>query len=197
MVCVSNVAQFLFRFSLFALVHSILAIPSLKNRYVEGNRHLRRCYRCYYNMISLALFGWTMAAYSNSDVLYVVPGVWSLVLYGLQMVFLMVLFACVRQTGVAEFLGVADMASAGRKPPTLVTNGWYRVVRHPLYLFSLLFLLCNPVITTRWLLLTLLSGAYFLIGAVLEEKRLLREFGGEYRGYQRAVPFILPRLFSR
>lgn len=193
----SDVALFLFRFSLFAVVHSILAIPSLKRRFTGRNSHLGRFYRLYYNLVSLVLFGWVMAAFRNSTVLYVVPGVWSLVLYFMQMVFLVILAACVRQTGAAEFLGIKERNSDGVKTPKLVTDGWYRVVRHPLYLFSMLFLLSNPVISSRWLLLTLISGVYFLVGALLEEKRLLLEFGSEYRVYQCAVPFIIPRIITR
>lgn len=138
-----------------------------------------------------------MAAFRKSAVLYVVPGIWSLVLYLMQMVFLMQLVACVRLTGVAEFLGISRNISDDSKTPKLVTGGWYRVVRHPLYLFSLLFLLSNPVISVRWLLLTMISAVYFVVGARLEESRLLLEFGSEYRSYQRAVPFIIPRIFSR
>lgn len=193
----SDVVLFLFRFFLFAVVHSLLAIPSLKNRCAARNSHLRRFYRLYYNLISLVLLGWVMAAFRDSAVLYVVPGVWSLVLYFMQMVFLFILVACARQTGIAAFLGVSKITPDSSTTLLLVTNGWYRVVRHPLYLFSLLFLLSNPVISTRWLALTLMSAVYFLIGALLEEKRLLLEFGNEYRVYQRAVPFMIPRIFTR
>jgi protein-S-isoprenylcysteine O-methyltransferase Ste14 len=192
-VRVSDALQFLFRFSLFALVHSILAIPSLKGALTRRNQYLRRFYRLYYNIVSVVLFGWVMSAYSNTAVLYVVPGVWSLVLYFLQLVFLVILFLCVRQTGVADFLGI----SRGTQTYRLVTSGWYRIVRHPLYLFSILFLVSNPVITVRWLLLTLISTVYFVVGACIEEKRLQAEFGDEYQAYQRSVPFLLPRLFNR
>jgi methanethiol S-methyltransferase len=194
---VSDVVLFLFRFSLFAVVHSVLAIPSLKKRLAGLNSNLCRFYRLYYNIVSVVLFGWVMAAFRNSAILYIVPGVWSLVLYFMQMVFLIILAVCVRQTGVAEFIGVSGMSPDRLSTTKLVTNGWYRVVRHPLYLFSILFLLCNPVISARWLLLTLISVAYFLVGALLEESRLLQEFGSEYQAYQRTVPFIIPRIFTR
>ncbi|MFA7403142.1 MAG: NnrU family protein [Pelobacteraceae bacterium] len=192
----SDVVQFLFRFSLFAMVHSLLALPSVKQRCFGRSSHLCRCYRLYYNLVSIALFGWVMTAFRSSAVLYVVPGVWSLVLYLVQVIVIIILFACVRQTGVADFLGISRN-TVDLEASRLITDGWYRVVRHPLYLFSILFLLCNPVISVRWLLLTLLSTVYFLGGALLEERRLLLKFGDKYRDYQRAVPFILPRIFTR
>ncbi len=193
----SDVIIFLFRFLLFASIHSTLAIPSLKNRCSGQNSHLRRFYRLYYNLVSVVLFGWVMAALRNSAVIYFVPGVWSLVLYSMQMIFLIILVVCASQTGVAAFIGISVETPDALKTPKLVTDGWYRLVRHPLYLFSMLFLLSNPVISVRWLLLTLLSSVYFLVGAVVEERRLLQEFGDDYSAYQLSVPFIIPRLFSR
>lgn len=196
-VCVPDVTVFLFRFFLFAAVHSILAIPHLKIQFAGRSCHLRRFYRLYYNIISLLLFGWVMAAFRNSGVLYAVPGVWCYVLYFLQLIFLMILFVCVCQTGAAEFIGISKKSDDELKTPRLVTNGWYRVVRHPLYLFSMLFLLANPVMNVRWLLLTLASAVYFFIGARLEENRLLQEFGSEYEAYKNKVPFIIPRIFKQ
>jgi len=193
---VSEVTLFIFRFFLFAVVHSVLALPRLKLKIAARSGHLFRFYRLYYNIISLLLFGWVMAAYTNSSILYVVPGVWSLVLYSMQLVFLVILFACVSQTGTAEFLGIPALRADELKAPRLVTNGCYRIVRHPLYLFSMLFLLSNPVISSRWLLLTLVSAVYFFIGACLEERRLHLAFGSEYEAYQRTVPFIFPRIFT-
>lgn len=186
--------QFLLRFSLFALIHSILAMPSLKKQLTGRSRHLSQFYRLYYNVVSLMLFGWVMIASTNSTVLFFIPGVWSLLMYFMQLVFIILLVVCVRQTGASEFLGIASKSQEGLPVQKLVTHGWYGVVRHPLYLLSMLFLLSNPVISIRSILLTLMSAVYFLVGARLEESRLLLEFGREYQAYQDSVPFILPRF---
>ena len=77
---------------------------------------------------------------------------------------------------------------------TLVTSGWYARVRHPLYLYSSLFLVLNPVMTVQWALLTLFSVSYFIIGGMIEERRLLREYGEEYLEYRERVPFMIPEL---
>jgi protein-S-isoprenylcysteine O-methyltransferase Ste14 len=106
------------------------------------------------------------------------------------------LFVCITQTGVAEFLGVSGFRRDSAKSQKLATKGLYQIVRHPLYLLSILFLISNPVITVRWLMLTFISSAYLLFGALIEEKRLLQQFGSEYSTYQRRVPFIIPRIFA-
>jgi protein-S-isoprenylcysteine O-methyltransferase Ste14 len=42
------------------------------------------------------------------------------------------------------------------------------------------------------ILMNLVLTGYFLVGAILEEKKLLAEFGEEYRGYQRDVSMLFP-----
>jgi protein-S-isoprenylcysteine O-methyltransferase Ste14 len=133
-----------------------------------------------------------MAAYRTSPVLYFAPGIWSLVMYLAQLVIAAILFVCIRQTGAADFLGIAQLRTGQPRHDRLITDGWYAIVRHPLYLFSILFLLLNPVMTLQWLLLTILSAIYFIIGAMIEEQRFLKVFGDEYRRYRHNVPFIIP-----
>lgn len=183
---------FILRLCIFAGMHSLLALPRVKLLLIGTNQSRRKMYRPLYNLLSMFLFGWSMAVYRNTPILYVVPGVWSLVMYLMQAIFLTILASCIFQTGVAEFLGLPKPDTSNHPSPRLITSGWYRVVRHPLYLFSTLFLLFNPVVTSRWLLLTLFSFTYFIIGALVEERRLLREFGEEYQRYRRQVPFLIP-----
>ena len=40
----------------------------------------------------------------------------------------------------------------------------------------------------------LVLTAYFIIGSILEERRLLARFGDAYREYQQRVPMLIPRL---
>lgn len=140
---------------------------------------------------------WVMAAYRTSPVLYFAPGIWSLVLYGAQMIVLVMLAGCVRQTGFARFAGILRIRSGTNPAPELITDGWYGKVRHPLYLLSTLFMILNPVMTAQWLLLTILSLAYFIIGGVIEERRLIKEFGESYLKYRQQVPFMFPSIKFR
>lgn len=185
--------DFILRLCLFAAMHSLLALPLVKKILTNQNQSRQQPYRLFYNLISLAMLGWVMASYRNTPVLYVVPGVWSLIMYLVQAVLLVILLKCVRQTGTAEFLGLRKYdVTTGRS--RLVTSGCYGIVRHPLYLFSTLFLLFNPILTSRWLILSAFSTIYFVFGALLEERRLLKEFGDEYRVYRQDTPFIIPDL---
>ena len=112
----------------------------------------------------------------------------------MQLVIATVIFRCVRQTGAGDFLGLSQLRSAIAQPRKLVTDGWYARVRHPLYLYSTLFLLLNPVMTAQWLLLTIFSVTYFIVGGMIEERRLLKDFGDDYRRYRQRVPFMIPSV---
>ena len=183
--------DFILRFLIFAAVHSLLAIPRLKQQLRELTGLNAHWYRLTYNVLSLVLFGWVVLAWQSTRVIYLVPGVWNLVMQGLQGLSLIAMLLCLRQTGLGRFLGFTP-ESAGQD--SLTTAGCHAVVRHPLYLLGLLFFLLNPVMTTRWLTLTVIGTAYVIIGGLVEERRLLRQFGTSYARYQQNVPFLLPRL---
>ena len=188
----SDSLDFIFRLVIFCIIHSLLATPRIKARIQHSWGRPLRGYRLAYNLFSVLLFGWVMLAWQSTTVMFVAPGIWSLILHGLQFIIAWAGFICLRQTGMAGFLGFDGSSTDER--PNLVTTGCYAVVRHPLYLLSILFMLLNPVITTRWIALTLCSFIYFLFGALLEEHRMIRHFGNTYRQYQKDVPFLLPRL---
>lgn len=180
----SEIINFTLRFILFAVVHSLFATAWIKKCLRMADR---RGYRLCYSAVSLAMFGWVMSAYRHSDVLYVVPGVWSLIMYLLQFVAVVILLSCLRQTGIGDFFGFTKSSDS-----SFTNSGWYSIVRHPLYFFSTMFMMMNPVMTSQWLILTTMGTAYFITGGLIEERRLTAEFGEAYRYYQQRVPFFIP-----
>lgn len=76
----------------------------------------------------------------------------------------------------------------------LTVTGPYRMVRHPLYLLSIVMIWSCPDLTTDRLLFDLLWTGWIVIGAFLEERDLVDEFGNSYREYQRRVPMLVPGL---
>ncbi len=73
-----------------------------------------------------------------------------------------------------------------------VARGPYRWVRHPLYFAIVVLFWCYPEITPDRLLFNVLWTAWIWVGAKLEERDLVREFGEAYRQYQRQVPALVP-----
>jgi protein-S-isoprenylcysteine O-methyltransferase Ste14 len=185
-------ADFLLRFTLFALSHSLLA-ANRPQEWLRGRLgRLFRCYRLVYNCIAVVTFLWVMAAWPASPILYRVPGSWGLLCAGGQFITLLLLARCAGQLGLGTFLGI-DQLRGREQRPGLVQTGCYCRLRHPQYTLAILFFLLTPVMNARWLVLTLLSSVYFVYGALVEERRLLREFGLHYQEYRNRIPMFLPR----
>lgn len=87
---------------------------------------------------------------------------------------------------------VADMRTD--RQAALVTSGIYARVRHPLYLATiLLFLGIVPLYPFPQIAVFSLSFCvYILIGARLEERKLIVRYGQEYLDYRKKAGFILP-----
>jgi protein-S-isoprenylcysteine O-methyltransferase Ste14 len=135
-----------------------------------------------------------MLAWPGSPVIYVIPGIWSLFFYVLQLAILLLMVKCAAQLGIMQFLGITCSDDVHSRE--LVTEGCYAIVRHPQYVLGMAFMVLNPVMTFKWLTLTALSGLYFWWGSYIEEKRISRISGAAYQKYRQLVPMFIPR-FSR
>lgn len=70
-------------------------------------------------------------------------------------------------------------------------NGLLGIVRHPMYFALIIFLLVNfnsdvDIIVNSLLII------YVIIGTILEEKKLVLQFGENYIKYQQEVPMLIP-----
>lgn len=83
------------------------------------------------------------------------------------------------------------MASA---PAELKIEGIHRYVRHPLYSGTILFVagLFFVFPTLGNLIAVVLLIGYVLLGIVFEEKKLMKEFGENYKDYKLKVPGLIP-----
>jgi protein-S-isoprenylcysteine O-methyltransferase Ste14 len=93
-----------------------------------------------------------------------------------------------------EFLGVRQWASRCRRvedAESFHLSPFHRYVRHPWYCFSLVLIWTRDMDAA-----TLLSGvmmtAYFVVGARLEETKLLIYHGAVYRRYMERVAGLVP-----
>ncbi len=73
-------------------------------------------------------------------------------------------------------------------------EGAFKHSRHPIYLFSSLFLILRPTMDFFYLIFLINMLLYFYIGSYFEEKKLVTIFGDEYRQYQKNVPKIFPKI---
>jgi len=91
----------------------------------------------------------------------------------------------------------ALMYISGNKRRELITDGPYSIVRHPLYVFSLIGALGIGLASENLLVLALIIIFYLFyypFTVMAEEKKLTNEFGQAYLEYMKNTPRFLPKL---
>ena len=183
--------------AIWGVIHSILASHFAKDM-IRGilGKDLMRFYRFGYNVFSVISFApilylmWILP----DQPLYQVPAPWSYLMFAGQVISALLLLVALLQTDTLSFIGVKQFFIEVEESGQLVTRGLYRVVRHPLYTFSLLFLWLTPSMSVNSLTLYIGATLYILIGAYFEERKLLRDFGVAYAEYKRKTPMLIPGL---
>ena len=95
---------------------------------------------------------------------------------------------------MSEFLGtkqLKNIQSLELKEEDFKISPPHQVVRHPWYTLILVALWIRDLYFDS-LVFNIFVTFYFLIGARIEEKRLLSYFGDRYSYYQTKVPFLVP-----
>ena len=86
----------------------------------------------------------------------------------------------------------AQLRGKSPHPSRFDVRGPYLWLRHPLYFFALVLIWTTPQVTLDRLLFNVLWTSWIVLGAYLEERDLVAEFGERYSRYQKAVPMLIP-----
>ncbi len=192
---------------IFGVIHSLLAESGVKQVFQKrfGAHAYHGFYRLLYNLftiITLLPVAFIMLS-SPGRVVWQVDGPLAWVLRVIQLIGLVGLSVSLLQIDLGQFLGLKQLQAYLRQQPLplplepLQTNGLYSLVRHPLYLFSLMLIWPLQTMTESLLAFNIAATLYFVLGSLLEERRLLALFGQNYADYQRRVPWLIPLPFKR
>jgi protein-S-isoprenylcysteine O-methyltransferase Ste14 len=101
-----------------------------------------------------------------------------------------------------QFIGIRQIREKeSRKGLTeaggIDTTGILGVVRHPWYTGGIFIIWAARNLDLATLVVNIVLTAYILIGTVLEERKLILEFGDEYKEYQKKVSMFLPAKWVR
>jgi methanethiol S-methyltransferase len=154
-----------------------------------------RFYRLFYNVVSLVTLI-PLVYYSHmlrEAPFYRWEGSMRIVQVLLVAVSVYLFVAGGRHYSWARFWGISQIKE-GRSLAdnnTFVVSGIHRIIRHPWYLSGILIVWAQDL-SASTILINMVINVYFMIGAVLEERKLVREFGEKYREYQRTVSMLFP-----
>ncbi len=98
-----------------------------------------------------------------------------------------------------HFMAIYELRKGGKKPKrkggllttVLVVSGVYAVVRHPMFLGSILAIFGSALISQHWL--TLILGVlalswFFSYILPMADEELIKKFGDDYKRYMQKVP---------
>lgn len=189
-------------FLLFGITHTITASNEVKKKLVEKIGDKIAFYRIFYNFASIIFF---IAIYEVSPkpdkVIYDLIFPYDIVMFVIQILCVFGLLWTLKYINGKEFLGISQIqrylngtydTTELDEHKTLVIKGPYKFSRHPVYLFSILFLLARPTMDIFYAVFLSCIIIYFYIGSIYEERKLVEQFGETYVNYRKNVSRIFP-----
>lgn len=179
---------------LFCALHSILASVTVKQTAQRSFGKSYKHYRLFYTLFAFLTLGIVLYhliflkspyLFEAGTVSYVIGGI-------ITAAGLVIMAICIKK----YFMSLSGLKSLFQEHPTneLMIQGIHRYVRHPLYLGTFIFIWGLLVLfpTLSGLISNIFITGYTLIGIELEERKLIAEFGNDYKTYQKTVPKLLP-----
>ncbi len=183
----------------YCLFHSFLISTSFTNLMTRLLKNYYAFYRMFFVFISLVLLipliSYTDQLDSNIIITYSPP--LNIVRYTLTLGSLLMFFwAFFFNYDSLSFFGIRQILNFGKKinpSEELKRDGLLGVVRHPMYFALIVYLWCQ-VFTLSDIIVNIVLTIYIIMGTMLEEKKLISEFGDKYVKYQQEVPMLIPSI---
>ncbi|MFW9793572.1 MAG: methyltransferase family protein [Candidatus Thorarchaeota archaeon] len=181
--------------SLFGLQHSGFSSLRVKERIID--RWGKEWYARIFNTTSILSLLIAFLSMNFWDWIYFItqPALIQPILFVLGI--LSGLGGAVLATMAARVISVSTVADMRTdRKAELVTDGIYSQIRHPLYLATLLVFTALALIYPFAVVIvfSFCMIGYTMIGAYLEERKLVKHYGDEYLEYKKTAGFILPKL---
>ncbi len=181
-------------------VHSLLISNSCMRIVARSPVWLQRWYRMLYVLFSIVSLV-PILLYQRGiphDVYWIWHWPWSF-LQWTGLVAAAVLFVTgARSYDQWTFFGFRQIAGQARETlPRLRVDGILSRVRHPYYSGGILVLLFWGEGDSASLVMRVVGIAYLIVGTEIEERKLILQFGEEYRAYRKRVPRFIPILSRR
>ena len=182
----------------WCFLHSFLISPVVTNFIQKRSEKAYRYHRILYNVIAaVTLIPVLVYSFSIKGLpIFRWEGPFRIIQGLLMLSALMLFIGGAIQYDFAQFLGIRQIRESSTcsiltDDCRLDTGGILNMVRHPWYAGGIL-IVWSKDLDMATILTGLIITGYFLIGSMLEERKLLVEFGGEYIDYQQRVSMLFP-----
>jgi protein-S-isoprenylcysteine O-methyltransferase Ste14 len=179
-------------------LHSVLISLAVTDWVRKRLLSMFRYYRILYNvfavvsLVPVLVYGFSL----RGALLVAWEGPWLVVPVVLAAAALFFFLAGGRRYDFLQFIGIRQVRSENgcsvlTEDCSLDTSGVLSVVRHPWYVGGFLLVWARPLDLAAVLVNLVICG-YFVVGAVLEERKLKVLFGTQYEDYQQRVSMFFP-----
>ena len=101
-----------------------------------------------------------------------------------------------RRYDARELLGIRQIKEGSSSKAITETDefdssGILGITRHPWYLAAIMLIWARQLDISA-IIVNVIFTLYLIVGTILEEKKLVREFGGKYQSYQKKVSMLVP-----
>ena len=192
-----------FLWILWCALHSVLITVTvtsyMKRKLGDGYRF----YRLFFNAVALITL-LPLAYYSigmKGPPIFRWQGPSAIAKYLLLLTSLCLFIAGAKHYDLSQFLGIRQIRTGETNPTlserdTFGTTGILSAIRHPWYVAGIMIVWARDI-SVSTLLNNIVISAYFVTGTILEERKLVREFGDNYREYQKRVSMFLPYKWAK
>ncbi len=183
---------------LWCSLHSTLVATPVTDWLKKSWGRQFRFYRLFFSVFSVATLV-PLIAYSihiEGGPVFRWEGPWIIAKYGLLATAIFLFYAGGRHYSLGQLLGIRQIKT-GRTGQALSeynrldTSGILGMIRHPWYTAGILIVWAQDISVSA-LVINIIICAYFVVGTVLEEHKLLLTFGESYRRYQERVSMFVP-----
>jgi methanethiol S-methyltransferase len=189
----------IFNLVAFAVIHSLTASLHFKRlvRRILGSKVEARYLPVYSFITLLILSPLAYLLYKfPGRILYRIPSPWRWLMVGGQLI--AAILAPKAFLDAPHRFKLRSQLSAPETPEATPLNirGIYRWIRDPFLLSGLVMMLLTPIMTVNLLVIYFFTAIYLYLGSLHWENRLIAQFGGEYREYQKRVNRLIPQLWN-
>ena len=183
-------------FLAYFLLHSLLASIMVKQWISIKWPAIMPFYRLLFNALAIVLcipLLLVMFLYPG-EILWQWQGIGFLITSAIAILALFGFVVSLQYYDLSEFWGwrqLKEKNSAVHDQENFCISPFHRYVRHPWYFFALVLIWTRDVSTVQFLVYALVT-AYFLLGSILEERKLVVYHGEVYKKYQQKVSGIIP-----